>query len=585
MEARSRLLFVGLVLVILTGCRTAPGRTSSDSEGSEAPPTAETASEREAPSTIGTGSSSTGQPAPKPEAPSTIGTGSSSTGQPAPNPEAPPTARASGPETPPTVVRPSALAGAWYPGERDALAAMVDGFLDRASAAPAGFPIALIAPHAGLRYSGPVAGHAYAALRGRTYGRVFVIGPAHRGGFHGVSVPDFTHYETPLGRVPVDREAGALLRTHRLFAAHDAAHRAEHSVEIQLPFLQRALDGTRWTFVPLLAGRMSPEEAAEAGAWLRAALAPGDLVVASSDFTHWGQGYGYEGPPGATFGPDGAPEQLPALMEAAWAAIRSGDPARFWDHKRDTGDTICGFLPIAMLMAAVPEETTAHLRTTDTSGAISGDWSRSVSYLAAQFSGLWPYSGAGLAPALRVTGAERAALLRLARGAVELWVREGRRPTPEDLGVTLTPRLEADSGVFVTLKKGGRLRGCIGNIPPSRPLFQAVLDNAVNAAVHDRRFPPVTAAELDAIEVEVSVLTPPVPVAGPWDVILGRHGVWIEKGGRSAVFLPQVAPEQGWTLPETLGHLSRKAGLPEDAWTGGMAFQVMEAIVFSADSR
>jgi MEMO1 family protein len=575
MDARRRLLFVGLALVILTtGCNEGSGPPEAPS-GPGAPPTVKT-----------------------------------------PGPEAPPTVKTSGPEAPPTVprlpavprddgvvaqdnprrelanvtaapkrVRASALAGAWYPGDATALAEMVDGFLDGASAPPAGYPIALISPHAGLRYSGGVAGHAFAALRGRTYHRVFVIGPSHRAGFRGISVPEFTHYGTPLGEVPVDLPTAAHLRTHPLFADHTEAHLQEHSVEIQLPFLQRALDGTSWTFVPLLAGRLSPDEATEAGAWLRTIMAPGDLLVASSDFTHWGRGYGYAGPPDAAFGPEEAPERLPALMEAAWAAIRTGDASRFWDHKRETGDTICGFLPIALLLAAVPDGTTSALRTTDTSGAISGDWSRSVSYLAAQFSGLWPYSGAGIAKELGLSTPEKAALLRLARGTVEAWVREGRRPTPTELEVTLTPRLRADSGVFVTLKKAGRLRGCIGNIPPSKPLFQAVLDNAVNAATHDRRFSPVTPAELYGLEVEVSVLTPPTPVDGPWEVILGKHGVWIEKGGHASVFLPQVAPEQGWTLPQTLGRLSRKAGLDPDAWKTGMSFRVFEAIVFAEEHR
>ena len=333
--------------------------------------------------------------------------------------------------------------------------------------------------------------------------------------------------------------------------------------------------------MPLLAGRMTPDEAAEAGAWLRGVLAPGDLVIASSDFTHWGAGYGYSGPPGEAFGAEEASERLPALMETAWAAIRSGESGRLWKHKHDTGDTICGITPIAMVMGAVPEGSTPHLRSTDTSGAISGDWTRSVSYLSAQFSGLWPYSGIGVEPG--ITDDHRAALLRLARGTVEAWVRDHRRPTPEELGVSLDPRLRADSGVFVTLKKEGRLRGCIGNIPPTRRLFQGVLDNAVNASTRDRRFPPVTPQELTDIEIEISVLTPPTRVEGPWDVILGRHGVWIEKEGRSAVYLPQVAPEQGWTLPETLSHLSAKAGLDQDAWREGMTFHVMEAIVFSED--
>ncbi|MFH1529305.1 MAG: AmmeMemoRadiSam system protein B [Pseudomonadota bacterium] len=536
---RCCLLFVGLTLLILAGCR--------DGNGAPEPPARES------------------------------------------GPEGPPTREESGPEGPPTEeispgrVRGSVLAGTWYPGDGTALAALVDGLLDGASAPPEGHPIALIAPHAGLRYSGAIAGQAYGALRGRTYGRVFVIGPSHRVAFHGVSVPDFTHYETPLGRVPVDREAVALLRTHPLFVDHEDAHAEEHSVEIQLPFLQRALEGTRWTFVPLVAGRMSPEEAADAGAWLRSVMGPGDLLVASSDFTHWGQGFDYAGPPGAAFGPREAPARLPALMEDAWTAIRSGEPDRFWDHKRSTGDSICGFLPIVLLLQAVPSDAKYHRRATDTSGALTGDWSRSVSYLAAQVNGLWPYSGVGLGPELGVSDEEQGALLRLARGTVEAWVRERARPTPEELGVALTPRLRANSGVFVTLKKAGQLRGCVGTIPPARPLFQGVLDNAVNAATRDRRFPPVDPSELDEIEIEVSVLTPPVPVEGPWDVILGKHGVWIEKQGRSAVFLPQVAPEQGWTLPETLARLSLKANLAEDAWKEGMSFQVMEAIVFRED--
>ena len=556
---RTTLVLVGLILVVLSGCR------SEDA--------ARITARADSPSAPSGGTSPTEGGGVQRAAPATA--------------EAPPTAEAIGagkllPQPEPPDVRLSVLAGSWYPGDREVLAATIDGYLDGASQAPDGHPIALISPHAGIKFSGAVAGHAYAALRGRTYGRVFVVGPSHHVGFHGVSVPNFTHYETPLGRVPLDLETATLLRTHPLFGYNEEAHEGEHSVEIQLPFLQRALDGTRWTFVPMLVGRMTPDEAADAGAWLRSVLAPGDLLVASSDFTHWGRGFGYAGPPGASFGPEEARERLPALMEAAWAAIRSGAQARFWDHKRETGDTICGFLPITMLLGAIPKNVRAQLRATDTSGAITGDWTRSVSYLAAQFSGLWPYSGVRVEPG--VTEEEKDALLRLARGTVEAWIREGRWPTPADLGVLLTERLRADSGVFVTLKKHGRLRGCIGNIPPSKPLFQGVLDNSVNAASRDRRFPPVTPDELDQIEIEISVLTPPVAVEGPWGVVLGRHGVWIDKDGRSAVYLPQVAPEQGWTIPQTLTHLSQKAGLPPDAWTEGMTFRVMEAIVF-AESR
>ncbi len=425
MDPRRRLLLVGVAAVFLTiGCRDGGpvgGPSGPKSIGAEAPPTGKSIGAEAPP----TGKSIGAEAPPTTSSHPERSRGTSGLDAAVPEIPRPPSVARDDNDDAPERIRASALAGAWYPGEASALAEMVDGYLDAASASPTGYPIALLSPHAGLRYSGGVAGHAYAALRGRTYHRVFVIGPSHRAGFRGISVPNFTHYETPLGQVPVDTATAAQLRTHPLFADHTDAHLQEHSVEIQLPFIQRALDGTPWTFVPLLAGRMDPAEAAEAGAWLKTVVAPGDLLVASSDFTHWGRGYGYGGPPGETFGPEEAPERLPALMEAAWSAIRTMDAARFWTHKRTTGDTICGFLPIAVLLAAVPEGTTPSLRAADTSGAISGDWSRSVSYLAGQFSGLWPYTGAGMAGALDLTAAEKAALLRLARGTVEAWVREG----------------------------------------------------------------------------------------------------------------------------------------------------------------
>jgi len=171
-------------------------------------------------------------------------------------------------------------------------------------------------------------------------------------------------------------------------------------------------------------------------------------------------------------------------------------------------------------------------------------------------------------------------LLRLARYTVEQQVNHGKKPTAEEAGVTLTDRLSQPSGSFVTLKKNGELRGCIGNIGPTMPLAEAVIDNAISAAVRDRRFDPVSSSELASLEVEVSVLTPPVPVAAPEDIVLGKHGVFMHVRGVSAVFLPQVAPEQGWTLEQTLQHLSNKIRLPIDAWKTGATFEVFEAIVF-----
>ena len=144
-----------------------------------------------------------------------------------------------------------------------------------------------------------------------------------------------------------------------------------------------------------------------------------------------------------------------------------------------------------------------------------------------------------------------------------------------------TPAMQEVMGAFVTLHKHGQLRGCIGEIFPRRPLMEAVADQAVNAAFKDPRFPKLREDELELIDLEISALTAPRTVAGYRDIELGKHGIVLYKGGRSAVFLPQVAPEQGWDLETTLTHLSMKAGLGPDDWKNGCEFQVFEAIVFS----
>ncbi len=477
----------------------------------------------------------------------------------------------------PTRERPPAIAGSWYADDPEALAAEMDGYFKQVKRdGLSGYPIALVAPHAGHRFSGPTAAHAYDTIRGRTYGRVFIIGPAHKANFRGVALPDFTHYRSPLGSVEIDPQAVAQLRTNPLFSAQPGADLKEHCIEIQLPFLQRALK--RFTLVPLLVSNLTRDEVVSAGETLRGVIRPGDLLVISTDFTHYGPAYGYAGPPANAIGPQEAPTRLAQLMDQVWVHLENKDLKGLLAYKRDTGDTICGFLPLALLTQILPGDARAHRIVSAMSGQITGDWNNSVSYLAAAYTGLWPYLGPEGPQGL--TDAEKQALLRLARYTLERQVKHGERPTPEQAGVTLTERLKQPSGSFVTLKKAGELRGCIGNIPPNIPLFQGVIDNAISAAIHDRRFDPVNAEELDSIELEVSVLTPPKPIEGPEQIVLGKHGVLLQKGKAAAVFLPQVAPEQGWTLEQTLQRLSNKAHLPLDGWKQGASFKVFEAIVF-----
>lgn len=185
---------------------------------------------------------------------------------------------------------------------------------------------------------------------------------------------------------------------------------------------------------------------------------------------------------------------------------------------------------------------------------------------------------------LTLTGPEKLLLLEVASQAVAAAAAGLPAPEPRDLAATsdiaLGPRLLAHRGAFVTLTAHGRLRGCIGHIEGFQPLIDTVAENGRSAAMKDPRFPPVEVKDLDDIMIEVSALTPLVPVTDPGEIIIGFHGILLARGGRQSVFLPQVAREQGWDLETTLTHLAVKAGLGPDDWRSDTEFKVFEADVF-----
>lgn len=469
----------------------------------------------------------------------------------------------------------SPVAGSWYPGDAGTLRREVQRMLDGADVSDlAGYRgriLGLISPHAGYRFSGGVAAHGYRALQGRDVRRVIVMGPSHHVGFQGLALPDATHWRTPLGEVALDREAIArLARASRLFSFRQDAFRREHSVDIQIPFLQ--VVAPEAVLVPIVVGHIGPAEAREVAKALREVVDDHTVVVASSDFTHYGPNYGY-----VPFR-DRVPERLQDLALQAARPIANRDVDGFFAHLDRTGDTICGAAPISVLLATLPAMSEAVPLKFDTSGRMLDDWTNSVSYYSVAFI-------EKLAPA-RFQGVEildQAAqdfLLKLARETLRRHLASRPLPDPVKEGREIPAKVREDYGVFVTLKKHGDLRGCIGSIVGTEPLFQGVIRNAVNAASHDPRFQPMTEAEEPEVEIEISVLTPLKEVAGPQDILVGRDGVVLEKAGRRAVFLPQVAPEQGWDVPTMLAHLSLKAGLPSDAWKSGARFETFQAHVF-----
>ena len=473
----------------------------------------------------------------------------------------------------------STLAGTWYPGTESAIRRMAEVW-EREAASDANAPAApehanvLVLPHAGWSYSGAVAWRAVRAVRDCAFKRVVVLAPSHRAWIENRLVaPEADVVETPLGTIPVDRDWLDRLALLAPVGRADRIHAAEHAAQIEFPFLQLALE-PGFTIAPLVAGSLGPEQLAMCARALANLMDDTTLLVISSDFTHYGDDFGYA-PYGSGGGRD-VRERAAAADADALSFIESCDADGFRASLGRTGATICGHTPIELALRAMPKGSRLTTLRYATSGDADDDYSRFVCYAALAGRADWTPPAPG-----RLDAEARAWLLRLAREAVEHAVRTGRRLPKERLSGAPAATLET-RGAFVTLSNlsDGSLRGCIGEILPMRPLAEAVAARALDAALRDPRFDPVSPDELADLRVEVSALTPPAPVASWRDIVLGRDGMTLEKGGGFAVFLPQVAPEQGWDIATTLTHLSLKAGLPADAWRSGATFETFQAEVF-----
>jgi len=473
-------------------------------------------------------------------------------------------------------VQRSTLAGTWYTDKADDLKSQIQSFLDSAQTTQKDDIIALLLPHAGYEYSGRTAAKAIKALN-KQYKRVIVLGPSHRVAMpETLSVPRVSHYETPLGQVPLDTDMiNALLTYDSVFQSIPAAHRDEHSVQIELPMLQTHL--APFQFVPIVVGQCTEATLIKAATILKSVVDDETLVVASSDFTHYGPRFNY-----VPF-TDPVAEQLKTLDMDAFDTIKTLNPQAFTTYVKDTGATICGRDSITILLSMLDSTTQTHLIDYTTSGALTDDYDNSVSYVSACFTGQWKpgsVSKKTLAQNSALSKQDQQTLLILARKTMAYCLTHKKTPTPKDLDVEISNAIKTKRAAFVTLKKHGQLRGCIGDILPSVPLYQSVINNAIHAAIHDTRFESVTPSELQDIHIDISALTVPEPVASYQDIRIGIDGVILQKGSHSAVFLPQVAPEQGWDVTQTLTHLALKAGLSSDAWREDTRFLVFQAEVF-----
>lgn len=473
-------------------------------------------------------------------------------------------------------VRPAAVAGQFYPGEAEQLRAAVAGYLAAASPpALPGEPVALVVPHAGYEFSAATAAYAYKALAGHSYDTVVLLGPSHHVPVAGAALSPAGAWRTPLGEVAVDTELAASLRQVDPDCREQAeAHAQEHSVEVQLPFLQTVLPQAR--IVPVALGELSTEGCRKLGEGL-AELLKGRhaLLIASSDLAHY--------PPR---------DACAQLDKATLALILKGDPAALAAHEAASEHSgqdnvvcaLCGLAPVSVVMTAARllGATRPVLLHYSNSGQVEPRTAeRSVGYGAVAFC---RSSGTPTAPREEgeLNATQQQFLLKLARQALAQFLRDGTRYQP----ATEDAALKAVRACFVTLTEAGQLRGCIGGLEARQPLYLAVRDMAIEAATEDPRFRPVTADELPRLHLEISVLSPLRIIQDPGEIVVGRHGVVVRQGWHSGVFLPQVAPEQGWDREEMLAHLCRdKAGLPANAWNNGAELSVFTAQVFGEEGR
>ncbi len=435
------------------------------------------------------------------------------------------------------------VAGAFYSSDPKKLSSQIDSFIAQASINPVTKKVqALIVPHAGYVYSGPIAAYGYKAASKNTYTTIVILAPSHYFPFDGISVWPQGGFKTPLGIVNVDRDfATKLTKADRRFRYLPNVYEREHSVEVELPFIQKVFGHVK--IVPVLMGNPDPKVCQKLAFVLNELIGTRDdvLVLASSDMSHY-------------FDYDTANKMDAATL----GAITQEDAGKLWNgcflsHQME----MCGVVPVTtVLLYAKERGLKVQVLKHANSGDTAGDKSRVVGYSSVIF--YQDDSDAGL------NAKEKKKLLALARASINSFVKSGKTSAVE----TTDPRLLKPQGVFVTLTKHGQLRGCIGNIIGDKPLWNTVREMAIAAASQDPRFSPVGVDELKDINIEISVLSVPKRVKDASCITLGRDGVIISDGdSHEGVFLPQVAIETNWSKEEFLNELcSQKAGLPSDCW-------------------
>ncbi len=474
-------------------------------------------------------------------------------------------------------VRKPTVADSFYPANSVVLSQQIADFFKKAKKEEVpGEITAIISPHAGYVYSGQVAAYAYKVLEGMKFETVVVIAPNHVLGFSGASVYNGVFYETPLGKIETDQKvAKEITSFEKTVYLSDKGHspfrgRGEHSLEVQLPFLQIVLG--KFKLVAIVMGDQEYSTCEKLAHALSKTLKGKEaLIVASSDLSHF---HPYD--------------EAVRLDKVVIDDVNSYDAEQLLQDVASGKCEACGAGPIvsAMLAAKGLGADKAKVLKYANSGDVTGDRTGVVGYMSAVIyrSGDDPESDENnkaekksgkVGVDMGLSKTDKETLLKMARATIQAKVKGGKPPEfkiPSEI-------LKENRGAFVTLEKDGNLRGCIGYIQAIKPLYSTIQEMAVQAALNDPRFPPVGENELDDLKIEISVLTPLRRISDTSEIQVGRDGIYIRKGFNSGLLLPQVATEYGWDKETFLEQTCYKAGLPPNAWKE----KTCEIYIFSAD--
>lgn len=427
------------------------------------------------------------------------------------------------------------VAGSFYPSDKEELKTVVDGFINSAEVIKQdGKLIALISPHAGYIYSGRVASYGYKVIRDRDYENIIIIGPSHKVGFKGASVYTKGSFKTPLGIVRINEVlANKLLDEANNIKYFPEAFKNEHSIEVQIPFLQRVLKDFK--IVPILIGNMDAKTFEQLTSRIYDIVDEKTLIIASSDLSHY---HDYE---------------MAKRMD--YKVISAIERLSLYDLERlyESGEgELCGYLPVLITIevSRMLGANVGRLYKYENSGDIVDAKKKVVGYASIGIYKI-PFSDD-----------DKKKLISIANDAIKEFIINKKKL---DIDIK-NPILLSDGAVFVTIKKNGLLRGCIGHVRPIMPLYQSVISNAISACSSDPRFEPLKPEELNNISVEISILSPLKKINDINEIEIGKHGLVIKKGMYGGLLLPQVATEYGWDRDKFLRQVSLKAGLSEDAW-------------------